>query len=270
MVNNHNIILDASLNSDVDFCGYKNVAEVIYMPYPTACMELYRELTSLCNEYYQLNSEIKIKSINFKLNDSEKERNRDRMCEILDILPDWTDRALFNNGLMLNSKQHEKLCCEHIMLNTDIKPINPAVMINICPAWKGTLPTHNMIIKFQRAIQQYADECNSSRWEKIQYILEDGPDGDHLHLHGVFHINPLQIKSVETHLKKSKHVRQIQKHMRGCLGEDWGQLNINIQTSILRTENLINDKIAYLDPDNKPLGHENKTKLMEVKTIVFS
>ena len=43
-----------------------------------------------------------------------------------------------------------------------------------------------------------------------------------------------------------------------------------MKCAILRTEQLIDDKLQYLIPEKKPIGHENKTKLMDVKTIVFS
>lgn len=279
MVNNNSVILDASTNPDNNYCEYKNVDEVIKMPYPQRCLEVYQNLLSLCNEYYKLNSEIKIKSIKYGLTNDEKERNRDRMCEILDILPDWINRDLFNNVAMVNAKLHEKLCCEHIMENMDIKPITPAVFINICPSWKGVVPTWNMITKFRRAIQQYCDECNSSRWEKVSYILEDGPDGDHLHFHGVFEINPKQINSVldgnKSHIRSSKHLRQIRKHLKQTGLEDLVELGgmdikYNIQTTICRTEEIINDKLKYLDPDSKPIGHGNKTKLMEIEVLDFS
>lgn len=275
MVNNNSIILDAGRYG----CEYKNVDEIIGMPYPSKCLTMCENLISLCNEYYKLNIELKCKNVNFALSDAQKECNRERMGEILDILPTWIDMKLFNNYAHDNCETHRKLCCEHIMAHSDIEPIVPAIFVNISPSWKGVVPTHNMITKFQRAINQYCEECNSSRWDKVSYILEDGPEGDHLHFHGVFRINPKQINSVlagdKSHIRSSKHLRQIRKHLNSVglvdLVELGGiDLKFNIQTTICRTEELINDKLKYLDPEHKPLGHENKSKLMEIEVLDFS
>jgi len=64
-------------------------------------------------------------------------------------------------------------------------------------------------------------------------------------------------------------LRQIRHHWKKIMPEGIGGLKLNIQCCILRTENLIEDKLKYLVHETKPLGHENMSKLMDVKTVTF-
>lgn len=254
MVNNNNIILDENLK--------KNVTEVIHMPYQKRTLDIYNQIYEIQNEILANKTTVQLaKTYGVSASEDERKR-RDELYEKRYALCgndfNWT---LWNNA------PYDRVM-NYLEIHFNIPPMTPAVMINISPNWKGVLPTETMINNFCNGIEEYASECNNSRWEKITYVLEDGSDGDFLHFHGVFHVNPDQLNSVlngkNSHIRKSKHIRQLNKHL-GVLG-----VSLNIQTSILRTELLIEDKIKYLDPENKPKGHENKTKIMDIKTIDFS
>jgi len=151
-----------------------------------------------------------------------------------------------------------------------IIPFIPSLMINISPNWKGQLqdPIKRKlsIKKFCSVIDTYLKSCN--RYSKWKYCIESGGDDDFIHSHIVCEINADYLESVLN--GKRSHVRQgnVQRDLRKI----WNKLmpegnegmlrgKYSIQTIILRTELLRNDKLKYLLEENKPEGHTNKKDL---------
>lgn len=296
MVNNKSIILDENIN--------KNVREIIEMKYSKKTEEKYREVIRACHELDVIDRKISKlqEEINQQLpivgwyenlragsdpndpytqptlkqtmtNDKSKriiDNNNDEISDLLEEQFLWADHlgGINHKEFLACSKDYQMKMIEN---HFHIPPMTPNIMINISPDWKGQEITSEMIIAFQECIEQYASEMEGQRYSKLTYILESGKEGNHLHAHCVFSINPQQLNSVlngkNSHIKKGKHIRQINTWWKKGV---FGGIKLNIQSVILRTELLIEDKIKYLDPDNKPMGHENLTKLMDIKTIDFS
>lgn len=296
MVNNKSKILDENI--------IKNVCEIIEMKYSKKSEEKYREVIRACHELDKI--ERKIDKLQEEINQqlpiigkyetlrAESDPNDPYTQPTLkqSIESDRAGRIIDNNTNEITDLLEEQFlwqehlggidynefltCSKDFQMKTienhfHIPPMTPNIMINISPDWKGQTITKSMIDAFCECIESYAKEMNNQRYNKLTYILESGKEGNHLHAHCVFSINPEQINSVlngkNSHIKKGKHIRQINTWWKKGV---FGGIKLNIQSVILRTELLIEDKIKYLDPDNKPLGHENLTKLMEIKEIDFS
>lgn len=296
MVCNKNIILDENIN--------KNVCEIIEMKYSKKSEEKYREIIRACHEIDKLENRLsklqeeinkqlpiigKLEELRRKTDPNNPyscptlkqsmeggkagriiDKNENEIVDIHEEMFLWQDHL---GGI----DPHEFLTCSKdsqiriIENHFHIPPMTPHIMINISPDWKGQTITKDMIDAFCDCIESYAKEMENQRYNKLTYILESGKDGNHLHAHCVFSINPNQINSVlngkNSHIKKGKHIRQLNTWWKKGV---FGGIKLNIQSVILRTELLIEDKIKYLDPDNKPIGHENLTKLMEIKVLDFS
>ena len=138
-------------------------------------------------------------------------------------------------------------------------PFNPCVMINISPNWKGKKITKMMIKQFTHTLDTYLRVLN--RYSRWKYVLECGSTGDFLHCHCVAEINPDLINSVlngkNSHIRKSNHFQEIRKiwDKKGHPGLLKGKYSI--QSSILRTESLRDDKLEYLLEAKKQEGHKN-------------
>lgn len=141
----------------------------------------------------------------------------------------------------------------------NIRPFEPWVMLNISPKWKNKKISRSNICQLKRAFESYLKEEWYSEWK---YVCEAGGNGDHLHLHAVCKMNKdRNIKSVRTHL--SKHwKRQIIKHWKDVGGSGGSVENPGMQAIIIQGsegEQILKDKIDYLDEEKKPIGHKNKT-----------
>lgn len=154
-----------------------------------------------------------------------------------------------------------------------IEPFRTAVMINISPNWKGKIdiqsPAGKLAIKRMRnSIEGYLNSCN--RYSKWKYVIECGGEGNFLHSHIVAQINPQVEKSVVTHLNKGNHKIELMKHwdknfksspsyLSGIKKGSEGVLKgkFAIQRILIRKEEILNDKLAYLIEANKPEGHKN-------------
>lgn len=143
-------------------------------------------------------------------------------------------------------------------------PFYPCVMLNISPNWKGSAVTDNLIEGFRRVIEGYLGSCG--RYSKWKYCCESGGEGNFLHAHIVAEIHPDLIKSVETHINKGNHAVEIRKlwkknkwtakkHVDAVSGK------FAIQRIMIRTEEMRDDKLAYLIEENKPETHRNKYDL---------
>lgn len=138
-------------------------------------------------------------------------------------------------------------------------PFKPCVMINISPNWKGKKITKMMIKQLSHTLDTYLRVLN--RYSKWKYVLECGSTGDFLHAHCVAEINPDLLNSVlngkNSHIRKSNHFQEIRKiwDKKGHQGLLKGKYSI--QSSILRTEALRDDKLEYLLEEKKQEGHKN-------------
>jgi hypothetical protein len=280
MPNNNEIILNGVDHDNNPI--YLNVDEIIKMPYSKKCKELYVEYTTLIWEYYRLRGENNMTNWAYKPSEKLKQENRDRMDDIIDLVPGyvWRHKEIFGNRKSDYIDIWEKRCCDIIEACDDsITPISPGIMINISPERPPEGMEGIPISSFGEVIETYAKEMNSSRYSKCSYVIENGKDGKNIHAHCVFIINPKMINSVlngknskgkpTSHIGKSNHLRQIRHHWSKIMPEGIGGLKLNIQCSILRVENLIEDKLKYLEFDSKPLGHENLSQLMETKHLSF-
>jgi hypothetical protein len=134
-------------------------------------------------------------------------------------------------------------------------------MINISPDWRCVEELkgkRNKRIKMlKEIIEGYMRE--GSRYDYYSYVIEDGANGEHIHAHIVWHINPKLIKSVTTHLAKGNNTQQLKKHAAKFKGMEGIIKGVSVQKTFLRTEELVKDKLDYLIEEKKPEGHKNKS-----------
>jgi hypothetical protein len=119
-------------------------------------------------------------------------------------------------------------------------------------------------------VESYLSElCGGlPRYTHASYIIECGGQGGHVHAHIVAHMNPKILKSVETHIRKNKMTDQLMKYpksggMRGIIQRP------GISRTLLRNQELIDDKLLYLIEEHKPEGHKNRKVIADVKHLVF-
>lgn len=132
-----------------------------------------------------------------------------------------------------------------------IIPFTPSVMINISPNW-GDKPQR--ACKLKELINSYMSEGWYDKW---QYVIECGSEGTHIHAHIVAHMNVERLKSVESHLRRGNHTRQLQKWAKKIEGMGGTIEGVSVQKCILRNEQLVKDKLDYLIEEKKPVGHKN-------------
>lgn len=151
----------------------------------------------------------------------------------------------------------------------DIKPFIPSVMINISPDWESVgKRTNTCKIKIlSDIIEKYLAEGN--RYSKASYVIENGSKGDFIHAHVVAEMNGSLIKSVNTHLAKGNHTKQLIKLADKRKGMEGMLKGVGIQKVFLRTPELVSDKLDYLIEAKKPEGHKNHSVIFERKDLVF-
>lgn len=156
----------------------------------------------------------------------------------------------------------------------NVRPFRPAVMINISPNWKGKFdlktPTGKMLKKmFANIIQEYLESCN--RYTQYKFCLECGGEGNFLHAHIVAEINPKMEKSVITHINKNNHKTELMKKWEKTISKRYPTYPSGIQKGkegvlkgkfavqriLVRNEEMLRDKLDYLQEEKKPDGHKN-------------
>lgn len=139
-----------------------------------------------------------------------------------------------------------------------IIPFTPSVMINISPNWNGKgidRRTNKCKITILKGI---IDKYMKEGWyDKWNYVIECGSEGNHIHAHIVAHMNPQRLKSTESHLRRGNHTRQLMKYANKVEGMAGMIEGVSVQKTILRTEELVKDKLDYLIEEKKPEGHKN-------------
>lgn len=159
-------------------------------------------------------------------------------------------------------KKHNDIIYDYL----DLIPFYPCVMINISPNWKGKqcdkYARKKTIPIFIDIISKYLNTCN--RYSKWKYVIESGSEDNFIHAHIVAEWDKNSIKSTETHIRKGNHQQELRKLWDKAMPE--GKKGIlkgkfAIQTTIIRNEQLRDDKYRYLIEENKPEGHKNKVDL---------
>lgn len=139
-----------------------------------------------------------------------------------------------------------------------IIPFTPSVMINISPDWRESKLTTEWgkTTVLKKLINDYMKEGWYDYWS---YVIENGSEGNHIHAHIVAHMNPQRLKSCESHLRKGNHTQQLKKYSNKVKGTQGTIKGPSVQKVFLRTEELVKDKLLYLQEDHKPEGHKNKS-----------
>lgn len=150
-----------------------------------------------------------------------------------------------------------------------IIPFIPCVMFNISPHWKGKFNVNPvldqiMVKKFREVIEKYLNSNN--RYSNYKYCLESGSDGSFLHAHIVAEINPKTNKSVKTHIGKGNHSGELKKHMDKIFSEMKGYEGLlkgkfSVQRILINNREIKEDKLNYLEEENKTDGHRNLNDL---------
>jgi len=172
--------------------------------------------------------------------------------------------------------------CKKYMRAHGIKPFIPFLTFNISPNWGDTPKGVRRIKLLQIVIEKFFGI--SKRFEKIEYTIECGSTGEHIHAHVVAFINPMFEKTVITQNAKGnlllglrkiwdKEQRLFVKDTKwdkgaepyiGCLKGKYA-----IQTSLFRKKEFLQDKLDYLDEEKKPEDHRNLRDLGLRKSLVY-
>lgn len=173
-------------------------------------------------------------------------------------------------GYMVNSSDAGKRqLISSYMREHGIKPFTPFLTFNISPNW-GDCPKGVRRIKFlQICIEKFFGI--SQRFERIEYTIECGSTGEHIHAHVVAFINPMFEKTVITQNAKGNLTLGLRKIWDktaepyiGCLKGKYA-----VQTSLFRKKEFLQDKLDYLDEEKKPEDHRNKRDLGLRKSLVY-
>lgn len=160
---------------------------------------------------------------------------------------------------------------EALYAHLGIIPFIPSVMINISPDWKGEgfHPTNCTSVKI-KVLKEIVENYLKEGWySKASYVIENGGDGKHIHVHIVAEFSPDRIKSTNTHLAKGRHTVQLKKYAKHIKGMEGIIKGTSVHKVFLRTELLVKDKLKYLIEEEKPMGHKNKSKICPVVELVF-
>lgn len=172
--------------------------------------------------------------------------------------------------------------CKKYCRTHNIIPFIPFLTFNISPNWKlrpkpncsreGKLRVWNedLIENFGEVIKLFF--AISQRFKKIEYAIEVGSEGTHLHAHVVAYINPQFEKSVITQHHKGNLAagfrkmwdRKMPKGCEGCLKGKFA-----IQGSVIRKPEYEQQKLDYLSEENKPEDHKNEWDLNWRKSLIY-
>lgn len=177
----------------------------------------------------------------------------------------WTVTIEERNQRFFQNCEGEEVVYDYL----DIIPFTPSVMINISPDW-GAVDKRSDTCKIKllsEILEGYLRE--GGRYTKAQYIIENGSEGDHIHCHCVAQMNPKILKSVRSHLGRGNHTAQLIKQANKLKGMKGMIKGTGIQINVLQNEEIIKDKIDYLDEEKKPEGHKNKSIIGTIMQVVF-
>jgi len=168
---------------------------------------------------------------------------------------------------------------ERIKKEYNFIPFTPFLVFNISPNWKGAgvsgKPSKARIESLKTSIKNFFEI--SQRFTRIDYAIEGGSENTHLHAHVVARINPKLEKTVITQLHKgnlANGYRKVWEKQHNYVGAPEGIKGVMkgkfaIQTSLMRKEEFLQDKLDYLVEEKKPEDHQNMVDLGERETIYF-
>jgi hypothetical protein len=145
-----------------------------------------------------------------------------------------------------------------------IQEFKPFIYLTISPGWKETGNLENSEARgnmLNGFIQGWI--TISDRWSKVDWVIEDGSQGNHIHSHIVLQINDEMRKSVETSYYKGNISSSIKKMWAKDVVMIKNELNhvlegkFSIKGNILRKKEQLEDKMNYLEEELKPLDHRN-------------
>jgi hypothetical protein len=169
----------------------------------------------------------------------------------------------------VDMKTPECMTIEELHDYYDLEIFNDCIMLNISPKWPGGVGGHDggledkIRIKFLKIVID-AFINDKRNFSKHKFVIECGKEGTHIHAHCVLELQPSKIKHLNTWLSKGKHHRDLRTiwdkiaKREDCL-EYVGAIKAKpaLQTQILRTSELRDDKLDYLIEERKPLSHQN-------------
>jgi len=191
---------------------------------------------------------------------------------------DRFDHAMYSID---SSDAGKRALCEEYCRIHKIIPFIPFLTFNISPNWKlrpkancsragkERVWNEELIETFGEVIKLFFGI--SQRFTKIEYAIEVGSEGTHLHAHVVAFINPAFEKSVITQHHKgnlSAGFRKIwDRKMKGAEGCLKGKFAI--QGSVIRKPEYEQQKIDYLSEELKPEDHKNEWDLNWRKSLIY-
>lgn len=235
MVSNKLKILD---EGKIKFCP-----EVIEMKKPEYVYKFENEIFQMNRDYHKYDALVSQNASADKLNEQY------RICESY-------KRNNFLYSFLFETEVTSKVEFNQIAKYYNIIPFTPSVMINISPDWSSSKLNTNFgkTCVLKKLINDYMSEGWYQKWD---YVIECGANGDHIHAHIVAKMNTQRLKSVESHLKKGNHSQQLRKYASKIKGMEGTIKGVSIQKTFLRTEKLEKDKLDYLEEHLKPDGHKN-------------
>ena len=145
-----------------------------------------------------------------------------------------------------------------------IKPFNRSIMINISPNWKNLEVDDQraQILFLETVIRRFYKDCDF--YTNGRFVIECGGDGNFIHAHCVFELNPKNKKTVLSQIKKGSNYKRgflkIWKNVnKECDGGYEGMVEgkFAFQTNLINKKEILDDKLDYLIEEKKPESHQN-------------
>lgn len=236
MVNNKLKVLDEGQN--------KFVPEVIEMKKPEYVYKFENEITEMNCRFH----EYEAKKCLYK----EGSYSSDDLNELYRRCEEYKNNE-FLFSFLFETEVNSRVEFNKIAKYYNIIPFTPSVMINISPNWGDKCRGKRI-----QCLKQLIDNYLSEGWyDKWSYVIECGSEGTHIHAHMVCHLNVTRLKSAESHVGHNNQRRQLQKWAAKIEGMRGLIEGVSVQSTILRNETLVSDKLDYLIEDKKPPGHKN-------------
>lgn len=150
-----------------------------------------------------------------------------------------------------------------------IEAFNDCIMVNFSPNWKGGGGYEKKINFLKLFIRTYIND--SRRFKRTKWVIERGGDGDFIHAHCVFEIEPSRKQQVIGQIRKGTNFKRTMVKIWNKLSTELGGTLIHnegfggllegkyaIQTTLIKNKALRDDKLDYLIEEKKPASHQNK------------
>lgn len=161
-------------------------------------------------------------------------------------------------------EHYDNLDNTQILRYYGLEPFNRCIMINISPNWKGkcSVVEEKCRGKFIKLVmQKFYENCN--RFNMMKYVIECGKDGDFIHVHSVFELNVVRLKSTMSSIRKGNLLRDLRVLWNKtsieleCEYEGLIDKRYALQSTLINTREILKDKLDYLIEENKPESHRN-------------